>query len=1641
MKYTKNHLFSFFSFFLVVLAVLTVLFLTASPASAASVEIAYITDIDSPFPLGDASQSLSGVNLNLYALPGDSDRLSTGVSEDLVFIDVRSEANLEMIDSLKAGGKFSGTVLLLTKDADNLFSAEITSSESFTDTDELTAAQYWTRHPENLKNLLIWSADKFAGQTLGPAADPIDMTDPDNRTSVLLVVTPNAVAISSVTDELSEYGIDLKFANLTALQSASSDSSVIPSVLEEIDQFDGDIILEIAAPGLNPTYEANISAAVERSGAVAVLGKGLSLNASNLTVSVPTNSGLDAEDIAKIKLTGNYWATVLPENLVRMFVYMSVHADGRADLDSLIKPTMNIPTIGIYHPDAPTLTYGANNDELPHLFDDRSAYNNWYADYKSENGLEDNGQWIAVSSYYRDYQEGKMHTEEMMIRKLEAEGYNVLAFFHPASASADVSAYFSENPADGKPVDVFIHFQTFGANAPLNKYGAPVLEAVLLSSYTSLEEWQGDPNGLKKSTFYYKIDQSESAGSVFPVGVEIQMTVDDPIPYPIEDRVDRLLGQVKGYSNLRHTPNEEKNIALIYFNHPPGKQNIGASYFDLFGSLEMILSAMKDDEYDAEVWTEEEIYDKIMTGGRNVGGWAPGELEKLVNEGLADDSVVLLPVSTYEKWVDELSDGQKKIIDEMTAEWGAPGKSDFMTVTRNGERFFVLPIIRNGNIILAPEPARGWEEDLEKLYHDMNIPVPHQYAAFYLWLQKPAEDGGFGADAMVHLGRHGTQEFLPGKMICMDESSAADLMVGDVPNIYPYIVDGSGEALQAKRRGYATVITHLTPPIAQSGLSVELSGLNEKIIEYERAKSGGGDSSGYKNSIIEILGSSTVANDLGIDVSGFDDDAYFEESLEEITEYLEIITQQSIPYGTHVFGSRLSDEKMSMFVETIYADRLFSISCSLLGFGENPDYGERDEARLFASSMALMIVESTSKESFISAAAGALEVEETALAAQKTDLENLYTTALGTINKLDGIWETEGLLSALNGRYIETSPLGDPVRNEDVLSTGRNPVGFVSNRVPTAEAEAIGIKMADEMISAYYNETGSFPEKIGVVLWSVETFRHDGVMEAMAIHLMGGEIIRAASGSVTNTKITVLSEDNLKVMTKDGALQRPRVDVVFTISGLYRDTLPYQIRLLNSVVSMISAYDSDNTIENHVRSNTLGMEAQLNGLSNADKEEIIRSYKEADPSYEGGLDDFDALAAQLSKIRIFGPPPESYGTGIEKEIEAGQGWDSDSAIDKIAELYIFRMANMYTVNSAGDIIFLGNFGIVFEMNLKGVEIVTNSRSSNLYGILDNDDFFQYVGGMSAAVQSLDENKQPPQVQVVNLRIGGKESVQSLSEFLTLEIRSRALNEKYLQGMMESGYSGMKEISEIVDNLWGWQVTTPHAVSEYMWNDVYTALVTNQDVSDAFRNSNPYAYESMLTRMIDANAKGYWNPSETTIQNLAKELAETVVASGVACCHHTCGNPTLNNHIAGILSIPGVVEKDVAKQWQQLTEEATNVKIKPTNTKPPGKSSSGTGAANIVESGTDGTEQVQADPVGQSQEETKNPGQGAGTDMTSTPGQSVSGFEMTVQSISDAANSVRDFIENPTFSATSLVAILFVVGTVGALFYGFRRKNI
>ncbi|WP_167879499.1 cobaltochelatase subunit CobN [Methanococcoides sp. NM1] len=1528
-------------------------------------------------------------------------------------IDISDSDNIIELSNAINNGSITGRRIALTQEAHNLSDV----SQSVQD----NASLYWTWSDKNLQNFLVYAATELDGRD-----DLVTYVQQPIRTSVLLVVLPNHATIMGVMDELSEYGIDCQFANLTAISMVARDQSQADFVNAEIDAWEGDIIFEFVADSQYDLYKDHISVAGDRG--VKVLGVGGFSTEAWHSQNVENGDAVLSKLFSKSSKSPGYWRTVLPENLVRMFIYVTNEADNRPDLASFVKPTMTVPPAAIYHPDAPSCTY--NGDQFEHLFLTREDYNNWYISSGHYNASDE---WIGIAMYYRDYQEGKMHTEDAMIRKLEEDGYNVIASYVPWSSPIN---HFYDNSDETYRVDAIISFMFFGATGPstvLEISDVPVLKAVSLS-YQTYPQWEQDPYGLNGMAITWKLDQPEMDGVICPIPVEAQFTEEDDVRYPIMDRVERILGQAKSYADLRHTANEDKKIAIIYFNHPPGKHDVGASYLNLFESLELMLDSLEMADYTVQNMSSEELQRRILLEGRNVGSWAPGELDALVEEGLRDDSIVLLDSDLYEGWFGELPED---IRHEVTETWGAP-PGEMMVVNREGKDYIVLPMIKNGNVILTPQPARGWEEDVSSLYHDLNIPVPHQYMAFYLWLQHQEEEGGFGADALVHVGRHGTHEWLPGKMVCLNSTSYSDLLLADMPNIYPYIVDGAGEGIQAKRRGYATLISHLTPPIAHSGLYGELTNLKFNLMRYQQYKQ-----TNYtigmthtRENVLDILNNSTVDEDLGLEIN----DNNFEITLEEMVEYIEDLTSETIPYGTHIFGNGPEGQKAAMFIESMHADLLLNTSCELFGYnttrvsaGGIDVMQERWEADNLSTWLAGSVINCSSEIEFVDSVA--LHLNRSLDDGEVSTLNQTFDAATRTYLLLNCSGEITSFVHALDGGYVSPSEQGDPVNNPEVLPTGRNYYGFNSKKVPDPTTWEIGKELADEMLIAYYNEHGQFPEKIGVSLWSVETLRHNGVMESMVLRLMGAEpsfyISKSGAFSkVYNDRVVVSPLYELTIVDANGTvLQRPRVDVVITTSGLYRDTLQYQMRLLDVAAHTISE-QNESISDNYVRKHSLEIEEALLAMNETEQQRILDTYMQADPGFDGNFTD---LAAYFSELRIFAPPPGGYGVGIEKEIEAGgTDWNSSNSTQDIADLYIFRMANMYTTDSEGVVHHLGNYESVFRENLDGTEIVFNSRSTSLYGVLDNDDFFQYVGGLSVAIEHISGTA--PEIKVVNLR--GDPKVEGLDMFLARELRTRALNPLYLTGMMDSGYSGMKEIAEIVDNLYGWQVTTPGLVEDYMWNDIYETLVLDKHglgIKEAFNDQNPYAYQSTAARMLEAIRKGYWDASDETIQTLTKEYAESVAENGVTCCHHTCGNPLLDEYVRGLMSIPGVVSEEVAQDYNDLMSEATQREIQTSSSSTAKKHSSGggTGTAEIIESGSGNQTQVVDG--------------GYGTDVEQSPQLSsssdsetnyVEGYEMTKESTTSESRS-----SSPSFSGADILGSVLVVLAVAVITIGFRRRRI
>ncbi|MEZ4524384.1 MAG: cobaltochelatase subunit CobN [Desulfobacterales bacterium] len=718
-------------------------------------------------------------------------------------------------------------------------------------------------------------------------------------------------------------------------------------------------------------------------------------------------------------------------------------------------------------------------------------------------------------------------------------------------------------------------------------------------------------------------------------------------------------------------------------------------------------------------------------------------------------------------------------------------------MVKNGK--FVIPCIRLGNLILAPQPVRGFDDDPDKLYHSTVLYPHHQYNAFYYWLQEKIKP-----DAMISLGTHGTHEWLPGKQAGLTWKCPPEVLIGDIPNLYPYIVDDVGEGIQAKRRGRGVIIDHAVPPFKRGGVYEEYTLLATLISEYESASS-----EQIQTARLERIREMSLR--LGLD-KDLELESVDEDSLEKIEHYLLELKTEMIPYGLHTFGLSPSDEALT---ET--------------------------------------------------AQAMAEKGEQTA---------EFYAEQI----RACGPSEMDSLIRGLSGGFIPPASGNDPIRNPESLPTGKNFYAFDPEKVPSKEAWENGKKAAMELLESYRKKhDNAWPEQVGLVLWSVETIRDEGINVATALYLMGMTPVWDHRDKVKEV-----------IPIPAGELNRPRIDVLLQMSGLFRDTFPPVALMLDEAVKKAAALtDLDNFIRKH-------------------SQQVAQSLINAGHSPEE--------AEKLSLVRLYSAPPGAYGTKVD-DMSGNSGlWEED---DIVAEQGFIKMQSFgYSADLWGK-----PMENTYRDHLKSVDATVHTISSNLYGTMDNDDMFQYLGGLSMAVRK--ESGKDPEVFVSMQRTLGQGHVEVLSATLGREMRSRYLNPKWIEGMKKENYAGAREMAEFLENMWGWQVTTPNAVDKSLWDQTYEVYVEDkygQEIKEFFQKENPWAYQSMTARMLEAVRKDYWKAEEKVQKKLAAEYAMNVIEKGVACCDHTCNNPLLNQMVVNIISLPGVLSPEMVEKFRMAIEQ-------------------------------------------------------------------------------------------------------------------------
>lgn len=1095
-----------------------------------------------------------------------------------------------------------------------------------------------------------------------------------------------------------------------------------------------------------------------------------------------------------------YWEAGGVDNLAA-FLALAVAArqrmQGLPAQDVIAVPAVRpAPAAGIYHPRA------------AQPFTSLADYLKWY---RQAGIVADGAPLVGIAFYATHYRQRDLAHIDALIAALERQGVGAVPVFGWPLSGLDALV-----TQDGvSPLRALLALNLTIPRAEdkdwLARHGLHTIN--LIATRDSEAGWRADVRGIAGERLPLLLTAPERSGATEPILFATQEGGEgSQRSAAVPERVDAIVARVRRWIALQDKPPASKHVAVLYYNNPPGRGNLGASYLATLPSLTQILQRLRAAGYQ----TGDDLPDTatltalLEANGRNIETWSPGELARMVRGG----HVTLLPMAQYRRWFDALPPAFRAAV---TQAWGPPERNPLM-VARDpqGEPAFVIPGLRFGNVFVGPQPLRSTFARAMDTSHDTITPPPHSYLAAYLWYRH-----AFGADAMVHVGRHGTLEWLPGKQVGQAGDDSAEVLLGDLPNAYVYIQDGGGEAVQAKRRSAAVLVSHLSPLLASAGQPPVLAQLDEAIEQAEATRGSSPElSAQYRQQAIAQMRTLKLDQQLGLDA-----DAPWAQIEPILHAFLHKVEAEPMPLGIHALGE--------MPPEADQADALALLLSSQLR-------NSAHDARVHGWAEDLVAGRAPSLDGLADDQAPAVRA---ALQLARQWLADLRASPRG---------ELDGLVTVLSGRYLPTGPLGDPVRTPDGLPTGRNLHAFDGAKIPTPAAWALGKTMAAQTLARYRQETGRLPESVSMVLWYGETERHQGAMEAEAFWLMGVTPVWNARGGVEDVRLI-----------PDAELGRPRVNVLLTISGIYRDGFGDKVALLDKAARLAAAA-GDNAISRHDRTVAAALVA-----------------RGTDPD----------TAGKLARARVFAAKPGNYAIGVQQMVE--QSRDAQDGPDALARQYLRYMNFAYSAEGWG-----ASAPDALASHLASNEAVLFSRTSTLYGALDNDDTYQYAGGLTAATRAV--RGQAPRFWLHNLRRAGETDTVDARTWLATELNARQWNPKWIGAMQRSGYAGAREMYKEIEHLYGFQATVPEQMPGEFWQrtyDVYVADKLGLGMDAFFRQANPHAQQGILARLLEVDRQGSYRFTDEERAELLRRYADAVRRDGLSCTANTCGNPVLMAHIA------------------------------------------------------------------------------------------------------------------------------------------------
>ncbi|MCC6758593.1 MAG: cobaltochelatase subunit CobN [Candidatus Omnitrophica bacterium] len=1053
----------------------------------------------------------------------------------------------------------------------------------------------------------------------------------------------------------------------------------------------------------------------------------------------------------------------------------------------------------------------------------------------------------------------------------------------------------------------------------LKKQNVPMLAPLVV--FEEYDKWLKDQRGMDGGMLSQSVVMPEVDGGVYPYAIAAQFTNDKGLKVfkVLPNRLEVFGNLIERWLRLKQLSNAEKKVAIYYYKGA-GENAMVAEGLEIAPSLLNVLRRLKEEGYATGELPENEdaLLKRIQNEGRILGPYAKGAFEDYIKNG----DPVLIEKDQFLEWMKKYL--QPEMVADVERDYGQP-LGEYMTVEKDGRSYISVARVQFGNVVLIPVPMAGYGDDEYKLVHGVKKAPPYPYLAAYIWGLR-----GFEADAFIHFGTHGSVEFTPWKQNALSEYDWPDALLSGIPHFYLYSISNIGEALIAKRRSYATMMTHITPPFTEAGLYSDLAVLHEKThgfkdIQDEALKEE------YRETIRELALKTDIHKDLGLD-NLEKEPQVSDETIDKICHYVHSLTNQKITRGLYTLGERYKDDHIYETVRLIavdylahaleemdtaqgrkiapeelaeheledyYRDHAFDIIDEILFQHVSPEYfldlenlghlalAHSQEGHAHSHDHGIHEHEHGAEEDHTHGEAHEEHGHEdhdhhhekalTPLNQQKFDAAyQLYKSTLLSLKDYYTAVETSPhiemntIVNALSGGYTAPASGGDPIVNPNSIPAGRNTYGIDAEKTPTEEAWKVGVKLAQQLIEIKQKETGVYPKKVAFTLWSSEFVREQGTTIAEIFYLLGVEPVRNARGSVYDVRLIPIEE-----------LKRPRIDVIVQTSGQFRDLAASRIYLINKAVQLAANAKDNGEYENYAKEGTLLAEKVM---------------KEKGVSPEE--------ARELANIRVFGGANGNYGTAIMEMVEKGDSWEKE---EEVARQYLQNMGAMYDKGHWSEF----KPGM-FEAAIQNTDTLVQPRSANTWGPLSLDHVYEFMGGLNNAIHYVTGND--PAAYFSDLRNKNRPVIQSAKEAIWVEARTTMLNPKYIADLQKGGASSAEVFAETIRDTYGWDVMKPKVIDEELWDGLYEVYVKDKyqlGVEKFFREKNPYALQEITAVMLEVVRKGYWQPGEQVVKDIAALHAQLVKDHKAGCSVFVCNNAKLREMISQKLN--SELKKDYLEQ--------------------------------------------------------------------------------------------------------------------------------